>query len=160
MNRISSILILCICPMVFSLGGCKTVYDVNRTPKSVLAAEPTLGFLRPDRYSILGTRSVRDYVEVTYERTQQNESGMLEVQLGLRDRGGQHFWDTRGPAVTISVKATFYADPVDKSGPTGPAVYETNWQPVRIIRGDTVGYKALCPVRSGQYYQIRMTDMP
>ena len=142
-------------------AGCSyhTSHPGQRVSADELAREESVMFLRPDRYTLLGTRSVSDYVEITYERVTINESGQSVVEVGLRNRGGQHWYDKSGPSVALSVKSSFYESPVSDTGPTGPPVYETNWRPVPIPRGQTANYKAVCPVRTGRYYQVLITEL-
>ncbi len=139
--------------------GCQTVYNAEYTPPEDLALEGSIVFVRPDRYTILGTRSIRDYIEITYENFSANEAGYPMVQVGLRNRGGQHVWDREGPEVLLSVKTVFYADPIAGTGPTGPPVYETNWQSVHLNRGATEHFKVVCPKNEGQYYQITISEL-
>jgi len=146
--------------IIIFLTGCQTIHQANRTNPELMKQEPRVGFVRPDHYTILlGTRSISDYIEITYERQNVNQANYPTVELGLRDRGGQHFWDVKGPAVVLSVKTSFYNNPISASGPSGPPVYETNWQPVRIVRGDTAHYKATSLVQKGIYYQVRISEL-
>ncbi len=140
-------------------NGCQTNYNAGYAPVEELAGEGSIVFVRPDRYTILGTRSVRDYIEITYEKFSLNEAGLPMVQIGFRNRGGQHFWDTKGPEVVLSVKSVFYSDPIDQTGPTGPPVYETNWQPLQLNRGETDHFKVICPKKEGQYYQVTVSEL-
>ena len=139
--------------------GCQTTYNANYTPADDLAKEGSIVFVRPDHYTILGTRSVRDYIEITYEKLSTNEAGYPMVQIGLRNKGGQHLWDQKGPQVNLSVKTTFYSDPIAGTGPTGPPVYETNWQSVHLNRGTTEHFKVICPKKDGQHYQITISEL-
>jgi hypothetical protein len=139
--------------------GCKTTYNSSAVPKEDMAKESTLVFVRPDRYTILGTRSVRDYVEITYEKGTPNAAGLLVVQTGLRNRGGRHWYNLRGPDFAVSVKVRYYKDPVLGTGPQGPPVYETGWQKVMMLRGDTASYESICPVPEGKHYQITVSEM-
>ncbi len=141
------------------ISGCKAVYKTERVAQSRLAGEPQVGFVRPDKYTILGTRSVCDYIEIVYEKKTTNEAGFPLVELGVRNRGGQHFWDLKGPPIVLSVKATFYNAPIQSAGPTGAPVYETNWQTVRIVRGDTAHYRVVCPVKEARHYQLMLSEL-
>lgn len=140
-------------------NGCQTVYNAQNAPADDLANEGSIVFVRPDRYTILGTRSIRDYIEITYEELSSNEAGYPKVQVGLRNRGGQHIWDTKGPEVVLSVKTVFYANPIAGTGPTGPPVYETNWQSVHLNRGETEHFKVVCPKDEGRYYQMTISEL-
>lgn len=144
---------------VILCSGCQTTYNAGYTSGEELAKEGSIVFVRPDRYTILGTRSIRDYVEITYEKLSVNDAGYSMVQVGLRNKGGQHFWDLNGPEVHLSVKTVFYTEPIAGTGPTGPPVYETNWQAVQLNRGETEHFKVICPKSEGQYYQITISDL-
>lgn len=144
-----------------AIAGCsyQTTHAPNRASPEQLAMEESVMFVRPDRYTILGTRSISDYVEITYERSHVNQAGQTVVELGLRNRGGQRWYDKKGPNVALSVKTTFYDAAVTADGPSGPPLYETNWQPVSVPRGDTAHYKAACPVSEGVHYQVLISEL-
>jgi hypothetical protein len=139
--------------------SCRTVEDVGHVPSDKLAKEGTAVFVRPDRYTILGTRSLRDYLEITYERAARNDTGLLKVEVGLRNRGGQRFYDLHGPRIMLSGKMAFYKDPITGQGPAAPPVYETNWQPITLVRGETEHFQAICPVQAGQCYQLTLSEI-
>jgi hypothetical protein len=128
---------------------------VNRAPGS----DQSLHFVRPDRYTVLGTRSISEYIEITYERSRINEADMAVVEVGLRNRGGRRWYNKVGPNIAVSIKASFYEDPIEQGGPAGPPVYETNWQAVPIPRGDTAHYSVTCPVAGGKYYQVTISEL-
>ncbi len=138
-------------------GGCKTVTDVDRTDKGEFAGQGRFVFVRPDRYTVLGTRSVRDYLEVTYEKLSTNAAGQPVVSFGLRNRGGQHWWDGRGPRVTIAAKAVFYSEPVAGGAIESPPVFESNWQRIPMTRGETIHYTFVSPV-AAEGYQVTLSD--
>ena len=145
--------------VIFSVLGCKTTYEANRTPANELQNEGSIVFVRPDRYSILGTRSIRDYIEITYEQISLNEAEYPELTVGLRNRGGQHFWDVKGPEVQLSVQTAFYERPIQPNGAaSGPVVYRTNWQTVKLVRGQTTDYKVTCPVKGANNYQVTISE--
>lgn len=150
---------VCLGIIVMTLCGCKTTYDAHRTPAKELSEEGSVVFVRPDRYTILGTRSIRDYVEITYENSTQNDAGFPEVTVGLRNRGGQHFWDIKGPDVQLSIQTAFYQNPIHPDGASsGPAAYRTNWQTVKLVRGQTLDYSVTCPVKGANYYQMTISE--
>ena len=152
-SRFSTALVLA----VVVLAGCQTVYNVDRAEPGKLTKEGTVVFVRPTEYSLLGTKSLSDYVEITYDQARRNDAGLLEVRVGLRDRGGQHFWDVKGMDFAVSAKTTFYA--VAGSDHRSAPVYETNWQRVMMVRGGTADYKAVCPMKEGAYYQVTLSEM-
>jgi len=137
------------------VAGCASVYSVPRADNEALASEGSIVFVRPTKYATFGTYSLRDYVEVISESAGRNTAGLLTVRVGLRDRGGQHFWDLHGPNFNLSVKTMFYDQPLSARG---IPVYETNWEPVRMLRGATVPYDAICPVKNGAYYQVVISE--
>ena len=142
-----------------SLLGCKTTYEAHRTSAEEMQNEGSIVFVRPDRYSILGTRSIRDYIEITHERITTNEAGYPVLTVGLRNRGGQHFWDIKGPDVQLSVQTAFYNKPIQPGGAaSGSAVYRTNWQTVKLVRGQTFDYSVACPVKGANYYQMTISE--
>ena len=96
---------------------------------------------------------------MTHEHAAANEAGRLKVEVGFRNRGGQHLWNRKGPDITLSVKTAFYSQPLGTDGETGVPVYETNWQPLAVPRGATVEYKAVCPKTSARYYQVTVSDV-
>ena len=90
---------------------------------------------------------------------QRNEAGLLEVRIGLRDRGGQHFWDVTGPDFPLSAKVAFYEEPIAGQEYRTPPVYETNWQRVVLQRGATSDFRVTCPVKEGVYYQVTLSEL-
>lgn len=145
--------------VLFASLGCRTTYDAKRTPTEKLESEGRVVFVRPDRYSLFGTRSIRDYIEITYEEISMNEAGYPVLTVGLRNRGGQHFWDVKGPGVQLSVQTAFYNKPIQPGGAvSGSASYRTNWQTVKLVRGQTSDYKVACPIKGANYYQMTISE--
>jgi hypothetical protein len=145
--------------LLLFLVGCRSVHNVDRASPSKLSREGSIVFVRPTEYSVFGTKSLSDYVEVVYEQAERNEAGLLEVRLGLRDKGGQHLWDLQGKDFPLSVKATFYDQPVAGEGVRSAPVYETNWQRLSLLRGATTDYKVVCPLNAGAYYQVTLSEL-
>ena len=156
MNRLGS-RVVGIVLLVVLVAGCHAVEDTNYTPGAQIAREGTFVFVRPDRFTLLGTKSLRDYSEIVYENQTINEAGQMVVKFGLRNRGGQHWWDTKGPRILIAAKAVFYEVPVKDGGITGPPLYETNWQRLTLTRGETIHYTFTSPVDAGGY-QVTLSD--
>ena len=138
--------------------GCRTVYPTHQADGSELSAEGSLVFVRPDRYTLLGTRSLRDYCEVTYERLSENAAGQPVVKFGLRNKGGQHWWDLKGPRIVVAAKAVFFESPLTSGAIKSPPVYETNWQRLPMTRGETIHYSFVCPVKTARGYQVTLSD--
>lgn len=145
--------------VTLSMWGCNTTYNADRTAAKELSREGGIVFVRPDKYSILGTRSIRDYIEITYEEMEVNSAGYPVLRVGLRNRGGQHFWDTKGPEVQLSVQTAFYDKPIQPDGAAAAAAaYRTNWQTVKLVRGQTSDYVVSCPVEGANYYQMTISE--
>ena len=145
--------------VMVSVQGCHTTYDADRTARQELSKEGTIVFVRPDKYSIFGTRSIRDYIEITYEQVEVNSAGYPVLRVGIRNRGGQHFWDVNGPEVQLSVQTAFYKQPIQPNGAaSSPSAYRTNWQTVKLIRGQTSDYSVSCPVKGAVYYQMTVSE--
>ena len=142
-----------------ALAGCRSVYNVRRVAPEQLNEEGTIVFVRPTEYTVFGTKSFRDYIEITHERASKNDAGLLQVQVGFRNRGGRHLWDRKGPNFSLSVKTAFYDQPFVSGGQSSIPVYETNWQPMAMPRGDTFEYKAVCPKPSAGYYQVTVSEI-
>jgi len=156
MKRIIPLVLL---PISLFFQSCQTTYNPDRPNHSTkVNPEEAVVFVRPDRYTLLGSRSIREHIEVMYDEATLNNAGLLVVNLGLRNKGGQKFYDLRGHSFPISIKTSFYKKPIGPAGPQSPPVYETNWQTVSMIRGDTSTYEAICPVKEGKYYQIRISE--
>lgn len=145
--------------LAIALSGCTSVYNVRRASVDELREEGTIVFVRPSEYTLFGTKSMRDYLEIVGERSSVNEAGLLHVQVGLRNRGGRRLWDTKGPSISLSVKTSFYEQPIMAGGQKGIPVYETNWQALPIPRGDTVQYNAISPNPAARYYQITISEI-
>jgi hypothetical protein len=141
-------------------AGCRTVHRPEQVNPGRVAREGTVVFVRPDQYSVFGTRSLSDYVEVIYENPGRNNAGMLEIKLGLRNRGGQHFWDVKGPdQIQVSVKTAFYDQPLASGGRAAAPLYETNWRTLSIPRGSAVQYQSTCPQRAATHYQVTISEV-
>lgn len=151
--------------LLFSVSSCvtpdtvTTVYNVERASLDRLGKEGTIVFVRPTDYNVWGTESLRDYIEVTYERTSRNEAGFLQLEIGFRNRGGQWYYDSKGPNFHISVKTAFYNRPFASGSPQSAPVYETNWQMVKLLRGATEHYRVVCPMAMAEYYQVTVSEL-
>jgi len=169
MDRMSIIFINIL--IIFIVWGCRapstdlqradwhSTYNVQRATPYDISREGTIVFVRPKEMSLIGTKSLRDYIEVTYETTRRNDAGFLEVMIGLRNIGGLHWYDDRSPNFVLSVKTVFYDKPFNSSGLSIPPIYESNWESIKMIRGTTTQYKAICPLKNGTYYQIIISEI-
>ena len=140
--------------VMLTLSGCQSVYAPKRAN---VKGEGSLVFVRPKKYSLIGTKSLRDYCEVVYEKFTINDAGQPVVKFALRNRGGKHWYNTKAPSITISAKAVFYEDPVGAQGPDSPPTYETNWQRLPMTRGETIHYSFTSPV-AADGYQVTLSD--
>ena len=151
-NPLLIVVVLSICMM-----GCNTVYNTKNVSSKDIASQSSLVFVRPDKYTLLGTKSLRTYTEVVYEEFTRNSAGQPVVKFGLRNRGGKKWYDLKGPNITIAAKAVFYNSPVISQAITSAPVYETNWQRIPITRGETIHYTFTSPVSAGGY-QVTLSD--
>lgn len=137
--------------------GCNSTYRLDPASAGP-GREGSMVFVRPDKFSVLGTRSLRDYFEVTYEEFSMNEANQPVVKFGIRNRGGQRWYDLKGPNnLVVAAKAVFYKRAVTGREATGAPVYETNWQKLPVTRGGTLHYDFTSPVPA-QGYQIILSD--
>lgn len=136
-----------------------TVYNVNRVTSEDAAREGTIVFVRPSEYSVFGTQSLRDYVEIAYERVSRNDVGLLQLDIGIRNRGGQRAYDTWGPDFQVSVKTVFYDKPFVSGTSAAIPIHETNWQNMKLLRGVTEHYQAVCPIKTAAYYQVTISEL-
>lgn len=133
------------------LTSCGTVRNVDTADTS---GESSMVFVRPGSFSILGTRSLADYVEISYEDVGATETGRMTVACGIRNRGGQHWYDHKGPQVTIGAKIAFYA----KTDRKGKPLWVSPRKTVLINRGDTTHLEFICPKAGAKSYQITLSD--
>ena len=143
---------------VFMFCGCQSVYNVNRANQEGLSREGSTVVVRPDRYVLFGTRSMNDYLEIVYEKFSRNQAGMPMVQVGVRNTGGEHWWNLRGPDFTLYAQAVFYEAPVVGTESRSVPLYRTNKQPVPMLRGETSDLKFVCPVKEAQGYQVILSE--
>ena len=152
MSTLNSILMATV---LLAASGCTSVRNVERVNTEKLNAEGSLVFVRPRHYSIFGTRSLADYVEVIYERvTKVQTTGNMRVQVGIRNRGGQRWYSTKAPDITIGAQISFYQTPNIESSP----IYQSNRRSVLLQRGETVHLEFDCPAPGALSYQIVFSD--
>lgn len=136
--------------------GCYSVKPLDRPTDSDLLAEGSVVFARAGQYTLwFGSHSPREYFEVVYERMSRNEAGLAVVEIGIRYRGGVSWtdWYREVPqTVTLGAVCNFYATPAAQAG--GPKVYSTNRERIVLQRGNTYAYRAVCPVREVEGYQL------
>jgi len=132
----------------------------------VKGTESSLVFVRPDKYTLLGTRSISEYCEIMYERLTPQGNGFV-LEIGIRNRGGQHFWDKKGPNFSLAATAYFYDVPMSLSQNVEPVLgamfngaptYISGRQAVQMLRGETTHLKFLCPASNIQGYQVVLSD--
>lgn len=137
-------------------AGCYSVKAVDRVAGGDLITEGSVVFARAGQYTLwFGSHSPREYFEVVYERFTRNEAGLPVVEIGIRYRGGVSWtdWYRNVPqTVTLGATCSFYPTAAAQAG--GPAVYVTNRERIVLQRGGTYAYKAVCPVRNAEGYQL------
>jgi hypothetical protein len=143
---------------ILATSGCGTVRNADTTAKGELAEESNIVVVRPDRYTLLGTRSVSDYLEVSYERFTKNAAGLPQAEVGVRSRGGEHWWDLKGPSFTIYAQAVFYGEPVAGVDARSKPLYKTNKRAVPLQRGATADLSFTCPVKGAKGYQVIFSE--
>ena len=151
---------LSICALlgVALLAGCKSVRSADTVSGKDLANESTTVVVRPNRYTILGTQSLADYLEIVYDEISISEAGMPTVRVGVRNRGGQHWWDRKGPSFTLYAQAVFYSEPVVGKESRSAPLYRTNKQAVPMPKGETADLMFKCPVKDARGYQVIFSE--
>ena len=150
----------CAALAALAIGGCTAVDPVARADQRELAAEGTIVFTRPARFTPwFGNYSISQFLEITYEQVSRNPAGQFVVEVGIRNRGpvGWTNWHRHAPK-TLNIAATcnFYGTPAGALG--GPVVYSTNRRVLAINRGETFAYKAVCPVEGANGFQLVLGD--
>ncbi len=87
------------------LAGCRSTYSVaSGEPQRELVA-----FARPADYSILGTESAREWLEVLDARQGRLPNGNLWLELTVRNRGNQGFfaWGDASRDMTLYASVDF-----------------------------------------------------
>lgn len=140
------------------VNGCAPVHPMPQASNATLQVERTIVFVRPDEHTLLGTRSLSDYIEVVYEHSELNNAGLLDVKVGLRNRGGQHLWDRKGRNINISLKCVFYNKP-ELGDQRNYPLYETNWRTLRLIRGAITDLSFICPKKGAEHYQVILSEI-
>lgn len=85
--------------------GCRSTYDVPEGEAQV----GLVAFARPADYSILGTESAREWLEVLDARQGRLPNGNLWLELSVRNRGNQGFfsWADASRDMTLYADVTF-----------------------------------------------------
>lgn len=141
------------------LAGCKSVYNTGAADAGELAEESSVVVVRPDKYTLLiGTRSMRDYLEVVYEEFGTNAAGQPEIKIGLRNKGGEHWWDRKGPDFTLYATVAFYENPVVGKEVRQPPLYKAPRKAVVMKRGATADIIVTSPVKGAGGYQVTLSE--
>ena len=156
MKTIFNFFLLLVTAFVFC--SCTAVDNAERASVADLQAESSVIFTRPARFTpFFGSYSISRLIEITYERASRNQAGQLVVEVGIRYKGhtGWTDWYVKTPR-QISLKSicNFYQD----GGVDTPVVYATNQRTLLIQRGGTYAYKAVCPVKSANRFQLVLGD--
>lgn len=85
--------------------GCRSTYGVAEG----VAQEGLVAFACPADYSVLGTESAREWLEVLDARQGRLPNGNLWLELSVRNRGNQGFlsWGDRSRDMTLYAEVTF-----------------------------------------------------
>jgi hypothetical protein len=137
-------------------SGCYSVKPLERPEQESLSGEGSVVFARAKQYTLwFGSHSPREYFEVVYEQFSRNDAGFAVVEVGIRYRGGVSWTDwykSIPQTVTLGARCNFYSTAAAQA--EGPIVYSTNCERIVLQRGNTYAYKAVCPVRSVEGYQL------
>lgn len=139
-------------------AGCSSVVNTSQVPSKDLAGEASTIFVRPDRFTLLGTRSMADYIEIIYDELSVTPADLPVVRVGLRNKGGQHWWDAKAPDFTLYAQAVFYQEPITGEGTRSAPLYRTNKQAVPMQRGETVDLVFKSPVKGARGYQVVFSE--
>lgn len=143
---------------LISLCGCKTTYNLEPEAERDLAREGNVVVTRPDRYVMFGTRSIRDYLRITYCDMTENAAGQPDVKIGLRNISGQHWWDAGAKEFTVYVQTVFYKESIKGQSTRTAPLFRTNKQPVFIKRGESKDLNFVSPVKGAKGYQIIISE--
>ncbi|MEN8149807.1 MAG: hypothetical protein ABFS86_08285 [Planctomycetota bacterium] len=141
------------------LPACRSTYNASPADADEVASEGSMVFVRPGRYSVIGTRNIRAHIEVIYEKTKKNEVGMPVVEFGLRNKGSTVWWDVKAGDLALSAKVEFYETPLDQTGPTGPPRFDSGWQTIPIRVGETSHHSVTSPVKDAPYYRVTISKV-
>ncbi len=143
---------------IATLCGCRAVDNANRASNDDLAAEGSVVFTRPAKfYPFFGSYSISEFVEITYEKVSRNSAGLPVVEVGIRNRGPvlwTNWYENAPKNITLNAVCSFYQG----TRVTSPTVYSTNHRKIVIPRGETYVYKAVCPVKNAESYQLVLGD--
>lgn len=140
------------------LSGCHAVYNTKDASRRELSRAGSAVVVRPDRYVLFGTRSMRDYLEVVYETFSLNDAGLPVVEMGLRNKGGEHWYDLNAQDFTLYAQAVFYKPSRDQQDAKSAPLYRTNKQPVPMPRGEVADLRFVCPLRGAGGYQVIFSE--
>lgn len=151
--KIFSYVFLLIAALMF--WGCRAVYAVNRADAD---NDGTIVFSRPAKFHpFFGSRSLSEFIEVTYEKFSRNEIGQPVVEVGIRYRGPVKFsdWFSKAPnSVAIKVRTNF----LEGVNVSSPIIWSTEDREIVIPLGQTYAYRAVCPVVKVQGYRVILGD--
>ncbi|MBR2872031.1 MAG: hypothetical protein IKB99_00915 [Lentisphaeria bacterium] len=136
------------------LCGCHAVYPASeKLSPSDLAREGEVVFTRPTNFwPLFGSRSIDEYVEITYAKSHVNKAGQLVVEVGIRNCGPTswtNWWKSAPARIDLQTRCNFF-----KSKLGDPIIYETNVRNIFIGRGQTYAYKAVCPNTEARSFQL------
>lgn len=137
-------------------SGCYSVKPLDRPDQLDLSGEGTVVFSRAGQYTMwFGSHSPRECFEVVFERFSRNSAGCPVVEVGIRYRGGVSWtdWFKAVPqTATLSAQCNFYRSAAAQA--EGPIAYSTNRERIVLQRGNTCAYRAVCPIRDAEGYQL------
>ena len=146
--------------MTFGMTGCRSVHRVEHSNYHALQREEKIVFARPQKYSTFGTRSLRDFIEITYENSGKNSAGLPKIDIGVRYRGEQNwyaFWERSPRRIEFFAASNFYASA--RGGRHNSRPVYSSCQKVVLEIGRTANFSFICPVAEADRYQIVFSEV-
>jgi hypothetical protein len=149
--------------LAFLPSACTSVDGIPGASQDELSSEGSAVFVRPQDYTIFfGTRSLSNYIEITYSQRYVNKAGQMVVEMGIRNRGSVSWYNFLNSApnkIVIMAKANFYKTSQQGHGPSSTPIYSTNDRKFVIKRGQIVAARFVCPVKSAKSYQVVLSQV-
>ena len=142
--------IRCIAVLLFLAAGCRATYELEETSQ----IDGTYSYARPSSFSVVGTESVMDWVELVSATQSKDDKGAFVVDIALRNHGGTGFfsWFQRSHDMTVYARVDFYA------GKGGPLLHAMPRQAVPLPLGDTVHMRFVSPVDGATYAKLILLE--
>ncbi|MDR0931790.1 MAG: hypothetical protein LBM70_02060 [Victivallales bacterium] len=160
MKRIEKILLVIAAASLLGVIGCATTAEPNRTDANQLSKEGNVVFTRPPDFSIFGTTSISDYIEVLGDRFYANEAGQPVAEITLRNRGRVHWYNALSETpenIVLMAQANFY-DKESSERHNARLLYSTNRRKILLKRGLTTRMEFVSPVVGARGFQVILSE--